>query len=133
MASLGALRAPPAAARGLTASPGKRQLSVAALAPPRGGRGRGGAPRTTVGARAASPPAQLGRRAHLALAGAAALLPLLPPPARAAVGGYQASPSTGVEYCDDKVGGGAEPFEGDVVKVNYTGRLASGAVFDSAK
>lgn len=72
----------------------------------------------------------LPRRAALALAAA-----LLPRPAKAAVPDpgceLQTAPS-GLQFCDTRVGDGPEPAQGAQVRAHYTGRLTSGAVFDSS-
>lgn len=40
--------------------------------------------------------------------------------------------STGLKYKDTKIGEGAMPKKGDIVKVNYTGWLMNGKKFDSS-
>lgn len=42
------------------------------------------------------------------------------------------STSTGLQYCDDEIGDGAEAKAGDQVSVHYTGTLEDGSQFDSS-
>lgn len=71
------------------------------------------------------------RRAALS----AAVVTLLARPARAGVPdpgcALQTAPS-GLQFCDTKVGDGPEAPPGATIKAHYTGRLESGAVFDSS-
>lgn len=78
-----------------------------------------------------APTTTVPRRAVLS----AALASVLARPARAAVPdpgcSLQTAPS-GLQFCDSKPGDGPEPAPGAPVRAHYTGRLESGAVFDSS-
>ncbi len=65
--------------------------------------------------------------------GAILLLAQAPPSAPTDVKGLKKhSTASGLEYWDIKVGTGAEAKPGDMVKVNYTGWLTNGKMFDSS-
>ncbi len=64
---------------------------------------------------------------------AVVLLAQAPPSAPTDVKGLKKhSTSSGLEYWDIKVGTGAEAKPGEKVKVNYTGWLTNGKMFDSS-
>ncbi len=65
--------------------------------------------------------------------GAVILLAQAPPSAPTDVKGLKKHTATsGLEYWDIKVGTGTEAKAGDKVKVNYTGWLTNGKMFDSS-
>lgn len=64
--------------------------------------------------------------------GAVLLLAQAPPAAPTKVTGKPTKTASGLEYWDIKTGTGATAKSGDSVKVNYTGWLTNGKMFDSS-
>lgn len=80
----------------------------------------------------AAAPVVTSRRSALAAALAAALTARRATAAVPDPGCTLATAPSGLRWCDTRVGDGPPPAPGATVRAHYTGRLTSGAVFDSS-